>query len=189
MGGYGPRAVPGSRFQVSALKRLRLGPSRCLFVNQMSMATATKFEDLEVWQIAFDLVKEVYAFSRKPPFSRDFSLKDQVRRAATSSMTNIAEGFCRRSATEFTRFLDIARSSGAEVQSLLYVARSQDYISDEQFDACYSNCQTLRFKIGALIRYLGDNKATAQRVEEPGTWNLEPGTWNLEPGTWNLELF
>ena len=122
------------------------------------MSAARRFEDLEVWAVAFRLVQEIYQLSDSPTFARDFALRDQIRRASTSAMSNVAEGFGRRSTIEFIRFLDIARSSATEVQSLLYVARSQHYVSNEQFRASYEMCQTLRFKIGAFMRYLRKHK-------------------------------
>jgi len=124
------------------------------------MSAAKRFEDLEVWKVAFDLVRQIYSISGTSPFAGDFGLEDQIRRASASAMTNIAEGFSRKSTPDFIRFLDIARSSTAEVQSLLYIARSQEYVSQEQFDASYETCRVLRFKIGALIRYLRNYKPT-----------------------------
>lgn len=70
------------------------------------MATAKQFEDLGVWQDARVLVKEIYKTSKQRAFYRDFSLRDQVRRAATSTMSNIAEGFERGSRREFIQFLN-----------------------------------------------------------------------------------
>lgn len=91
------------------------------------MAKFERFEDILAWQKARVLVSEIYKTSNDGKFARDFGLKDQIRRAAVSIMSNIAEGFARRTNKEFTRFLYISHGSVAEVQSLLYVALDQQY--------------------------------------------------------------
>ena len=75
------------------------------------MSTIEKFEDIEAWQMARHLVRELYAVSRDGPFARDFRLRDQVRDAGTSIMSNIAEGFERGGDAEFAQFLSIAKGS------------------------------------------------------------------------------
>ena len=85
----------------------------------------TRFEDLDCWQQARILVKEVYGVTKDREFKKDFRLSGQIQAAVTSSMANIAEGFIRRSNKEFIQFLFIAMSSAAEVQSHLYVALDQ----------------------------------------------------------------
>jgi len=86
------------------------------------------FEDLFTWQKGIELVKEIYLITEKPSFKADFGLKDQIRRAAVSIPTNIAEGFERRSRKEYLNFLNIAKGSSGEVRSLLYVAFEIGYI-------------------------------------------------------------
>lgn len=76
-------------------------------------------------------------------------------------MTNIAEGYSRESTKEFVRFLVVSRSSTTELQSLLYVALSLSYVTNDEFDRLYESGQAIRFKIGALIRYL--KQYSAQR--------------------------
>ena len=97
------------------------------------MATITRFKEIKAWQKARELVREVYAVCGKGPLSKDYGLKDQLCRAASSAMTNVAEGFGRRGNREFTRFLDIARGSALEVQSLLYVALDLTFITVDEF--------------------------------------------------------
>jgi four helix bundle protein len=75
----------------------------------------------------------VYRVTAAGPFSRDFALRDQIRRAAISVMSNIAEGFERYSRPEFGQFLSIARGSAAEVRSQLYLARELGYIQELDF--------------------------------------------------------
>ena len=89
---------------------------------KLIMATVKQFEDLNVWQEARQLVSAVYAASRARAFSQDFGLRDQIRRAAVSTMSNIAEGFERGTRKEFVQFLNIAKGSNGEVRSQLQVA-------------------------------------------------------------------
>lgn len=87
-----------------------------------------KFEDIKAWQIARELVREIYRITNKDEFAKDFGLKDQIRRAAVSIMSNISEGFERGSDKEFNQFLNYARGSSAEVKSQLYIASDLGYI-------------------------------------------------------------
>ena len=87
------------------------------------------FEDLKIWQGARELVRSVYKLTNNQRFRKDGALRDQLRRAAVSSMANIAEEFERGSKREFGRFLYMARGSAGEVRSHLYVVRDLDYIT------------------------------------------------------------
>ena len=89
---------------------------------------AARFEDLLVWQKARELTRVIYELTKAPAFNRDFGLRDQMRRAAVSVMSNIAEGYEREGDTEFGHFLSLAKGSCGEVRSQLYVARDQGYI-------------------------------------------------------------
>jgi four helix bundle protein len=82
----------------------------------------TRFEDLAVWKKSKELSPGIYRMTNEGRFSRDFGLKDQIRRAAVSVMSNIAEGFERYSRSEFRHFLSIARGSASEVRSQLHLA-------------------------------------------------------------------
>ena len=93
-----------------------------------------KFEDFIAWQKARKLTSEIYRVTAKEPFARDFGLKDQIRRAAVSSMSNLAEGFERGRATEFHQFLSIAKGSCAELRTQLYVALDVGYLSPSVFE-------------------------------------------------------
>lgn len=83
------------------------------------MPTFTRFEDIQAWQNARELTSQVYRLTKIGEFARDFGLRDQIRRATVSIMANVAEGFARRSDKDFANFINIARSSVAEVQSHL----------------------------------------------------------------------
>jgi len=118
------------------------------------MATIERYEDIQGWQKARELTNFVYALTRQKPFARDFGLKNQIRRAAVSVMSNIAEGFERGGRAEFVQFLSIAKSSAGEVQSQLYIALDQEYIAPEQFDKGYKLCDETMRLIGGFIAYL-----------------------------------
>lgn len=92
---------------------------------------AETFEELHTYQRARELANAVYAISREGSFARDYGLVDQIRRAAVSIMSNIAEGFERGSKTEFVQFLYIAKGSCGEVRAQLQIACDQHYISAE----------------------------------------------------------
>ena len=118
------------------------------------MPRVQKFEDLEAWKKARTITKEVYALSNAGLFSKEFGLKDQIRRAAVSIMSNIAEGFERDGDKEFVNFLSIAKGSAGETRSLLYVAKDQNYISESQFDAVFSHLTECSRVIAGLSSYL-----------------------------------
>lgn len=116
------------------------------------MSKIEKFEDLICWQKARELVKDIYSISST--FKKDFSLMDQAKRAASSVMLNIAEGFALRTHKEFKKFLYVSHGSIAEVQSILYIAMDQSYINDEQFKNLYNKCNEISKIISGLIKSL-----------------------------------
>ena len=113
-----------------------------------------RFEDIEAWQLARVLTRKVYDLTKKPEFARDFGLKGQIQDAAGSSMHNIAEGFDSESNPEFVRFLRYAKRSCTEVQSELYVALDQQYITDDEFQDVYDHAGRTRAAIRGFINYL-----------------------------------
>ena len=118
------------------------------------MSTIETFEDLDAWKIGRELSNHIYALTRKERFSRDYGLRDQIRRAAVSVMSNISEGFERGSNKDFVRFLFIAKGSAGEVRSLLYVALDQEYIDGEEFKKCYNLCVRSSKTTWGLIKSL-----------------------------------
>lgn len=118
------------------------------------MTKITRFEDLGCWQEARKLTKQAYGLTKDGNFKQDFRLSSQIQSAATSVMANVAEGFIRRSDKEFIQFLFIAMSSAAEVQSHLYVALDQGYISDHEFQQVYDQVEKTAKMISAFIKYL-----------------------------------
>ena len=92
------------------------------------------FEDLLVWQMGIELVKRVYVLTANAWFSKDFGLRNQIRRASVSIPTNIAEGFERASRREYLNFLNIAKGSAGEVRSLCRVSFDVGYLSQSTYD-------------------------------------------------------
>jgi four helix bundle protein len=115
----------------------------------------TRFEDLECWKEARKLVNMVYdAIRSSKALQNDFRLCNQLTGAAISVMGNIPEGFVRRSNKEFIQFLFISLSSAAELQSHMYVALDQHYVTKEIFESIYQQAQTTSKLISGLITYL-----------------------------------
>ena len=128
-----------------------------------------RFEDIEGWQAARELTRRVYAVAQSGEFSKDFGLRDQITRAAGSTMHNIAEGFDGGSNAEFIKFLRYSQRSCSEVQSQLYVAKDQGYLSQGEFDAIYAQAERTHVKVGGFIRYL---------LSAPSPNSFKPGTKN-----------
>ena len=122
------------------------------------MATFQKFEDIEAWQRARKLTREIYTVSNENPFSKDFGLRDQIRKASVSIMSNIAEGFERGGTKEFIQFLSIAKGSSGELRSQLYVALDQGYLKEEMFDRLLVTALETSRMISGLISYLRKSK-------------------------------
>ena len=112
------------------------------------------FEDLEIWKDARLLTRGIYQLTREPKFSKDFALRDQIRRAAVSIMSNIAEGFERGGNQEFIQFLYVAKASCGEVRSQLYVAVDQSYVAQKDCEELTKSFKRLSIMISNLIDYL-----------------------------------
>lgn len=122
------------------------------------MAKIEKFEDLKCWQAARELVKMVYVACEEGKFIKDFDTKSQMRRAALSTMNNIAEGFGRGSDKEFIRFLEIAQSSAMEVKSITYVLIDLNYLPEEKIIEISKKAEETKSITLGLIRYLRNKK-------------------------------
>jgi len=118
------------------------------------MASIERFEDIEAWKKARELTREIYRITNQGAFVKDFGLRDQIRRAAVSIMSNIAEGFGRGGNREFIQFLSTAKGSASEVEAQLYVALDAEYITKDQFQQLYGLAQSSGKMIGGFIRYL-----------------------------------
>ncbi|MDQ7837904.1 MAG: four helix bundle protein [Thermodesulfobacteriota bacterium] len=113
-----------------------------------------RFEDIEAWQLSRELTQKIYRLTKKPEFAKDYGLKGQIQDAAGSSMHNIAEGFDSEANAEFIRFLRYAKRSCTEVQSELYVALDEGYISLSEFKDAYEQAGRTRAAIRGFINYL-----------------------------------
>lgn len=113
-----------------------------------------RFEDIEAWQLARELTRTVYQLTKLSRFTHDYGLKRQIQEAAGSAMHNIAEGFDSETNAEFIRFLRYAKRSCTEVQSELYVALDEAYISMSEFQDAYEQARRTRAAIRGFINYL-----------------------------------
>lgn len=129
------------------------------------MTTAKRFEELEVWQRAKELTNLIYKHSSDGVFARDFGLRDQMRRAAVSIMSNIAEGFESQTQSLFIQYLGRAKASAGEVRAQLYIAREQDYLTADEFQSMYSLAEICSKQLAKFIQYL-ESQPNARRVKE-----------------------
>ena len=116
--------------------------------------TIERFEDLVAWQKARALTSKIYAATRIGQFAKDFGLTDQIRRAAVSIGSNIAEGFERGNNKEFVTFLGIAKGSAGEVRSQLYTAYDVGYLSDDGISELVELSKDVSKLINGLIMSL-----------------------------------
>lgn len=125
---------------------------------------ATRFEDMEVWKTARELTRLVFELTERTEFSRDYSLKDQIRRASVSVMSDIAEGFESRTQRLFVDFLGRAKGSAAEVRCDLYIALDRKYITQEDFARSYDLADKTARQIANLMTYLNSAPAPRRRT-------------------------
>jgi four helix bundle protein len=133
------------------------------------MATFKTFEEIEAWQQARELTRLVYEVSGRGAFGRDFALRDQIRRAAVSVMSNVAEGFGRGGAREFVQFLSVARGSASEVSAQFYVALDQGYVSKEGFGRLQEQAVRTGSVLSGLIRYLRTTALKGSKYRADGS--------------------
>ena len=124
------------------------------------MTKVRRFEDLICWQKARSLANSIHGLTRHPDFSRDFKLRDQILDAAGSIMHNIAEGCDSGTDPEFIRFLKMARRSGSEVQSELYLAVDRKYTTESELKNVYEQVDEVKRLINGLIIYLRKSSQT-----------------------------
>ena len=118
------------------------------------MTVVTRFEDLQVWISSRTLTRKVYEITKTGTFSKDYGLRDQIRRAAISAMSNIAEGFDSNTQALFITFLGRARASIGEIRSQLYIALDLEYITEDQFRDLIKTTQECSRQLFGFIRYL-----------------------------------
>lgn len=118
------------------------------------MATINRFEDLEIWQEARRLAKEIHLISIQTELKNDYRFRDQIKASSGSIMDNIAEGFERDGNLEFRQFLSIAKGSAGETRSQLYRVFDFEYISEQKFELLKKDYENLSGKIKNFITYL-----------------------------------
>ncbi len=121
------------------------------------MSTFRRLQEIDAWRKARELVQGIYAATGKGQFAKDFALRDQIRRAAISIMSNIAEGFGRGGTKEFIQFLSVAKGSVSEVESQLLVALDLGYIGKSEFDRLSNLADESGKMIAGLMRYLRES--------------------------------
>ena len=137
----------------------------------MKGKAAQSFEELHVYQRARELANKVYALTRSAPFARDRGMADQIRRAAVSVMSNIAEGFERGTTAQFVQFLYIAKGSCGEVRAQLTLAHDQQYVPDADHDRLLDLARRVSGMLSNLIAhvqgsgYRGEKHARPERHE------------------------
>ena len=116
-----------------------------------------RFEEIPVWQEARTLTRRINSITREYPFSKDYSMRDQIRRASVSIMSNIAEGFERDSNKEFIRFLSYAKGSAGEVRNLIYIAADEGYLDEQLSEELRNSCMSISRQIAGFQKYLKGN--------------------------------
>jgi four helix bundle protein len=116
--------------------------------------TIQRFEDIKAWQRGRELARVIYQITGKEPLACDYGLRDQLRRAAVSVVSNIAEGFERGGTGEFRQFLSQAKGSAGEIKAQLYIARDVGLLAEEDFATVYALADETGRMIGGLMRYL-----------------------------------
>ena len=125
--------------------------------------TFNNFEDLIAWQKARELTRDIYSLSKRGAFAKDFGLVDQIRRAAVSIGSNIAEGFDRGNNKEFLVFLGIAKGSAAEVRSQLYTVFDAQYVSEDEFMSLKNQAVEISRLLNGLIKTLRNSSVSGFR--------------------------
>lgn len=132
----------------------------------MVMATAQKFEDLEIWQLVRTLALSVFKLTKEnEKLSKDYKLKDQMNASSGSIMDNIAEGFGRGSRLEFVQFLSIESGSFNELKSQFYRCLDREYIVKEEFAEFYEMADKTFRKIQSIISYLNQSNIKGQKFK------------------------
>jgi four helix bundle protein len=128
---------------------------------------AESFEDLHIYQRARELANAIYTITKGNDFARDFGLVDQIRRAAVSILSNIAEGFERGSKTEFIQFLYIAKGSCGEVRAQLQIAQDQNYLRHNEYQRLYDLCKQISGMISNFIAHLQKTDYQGEKINRP----------------------
>ena len=148
------------------------------------MASIERFEDIEAWKSARKLRQAIYRLTRLKPFALDFALVDQIRRAAISAPSNIAEGFDRGGNREFIQFLSHAKGSVAELKDQLHCALDERYVSKDQFDEVFQLAESTSRLIGGFMTYLRNSEICGHKFDTASArLNSRPKTQNPKPSS------
>jgi four helix bundle protein len=134
----------------------------------MPMSTWKRFEDMEVWQKARKLSAAVYRFTNTGPCAKDFAFVRQIRDAAVSVMSNVAEGFERDGTREFHQFVAVAKGSAGELRSQLYVALDVGYVGTKTFDQLFEAVTEVSRMLAGLMRYLERTEIKGHKFPSSG---------------------
>lgn len=118
------------------------------------MARIERFEDIRSWRKSRELTKQIYIITSQGNFKRDFGLRDQIRKASVSIVSNIAEGFERGGDQEFLQFLAVAKGSCGEVRAQLYIALDQGYLQHEDFETLSTLATEISGLLSGFMKYL-----------------------------------
>ena len=140
------------------------------------MATFKTFEDIQAWQRSRELTNSIYRVTSQGTFAKDFGLRNQIRKASVSIMSNIAEGFERSGTREFIQFLATAKGSAGEVRAQLYVALDQGYVEQAIFDDLSQSIIKISMMLSGLITYLSRTDFKGTKFKRLNLKNLEPET-------------
>ena len=137
------------------------------------MGTITRFEEIEAWQSAREVTRLIYALSNERAFARDFGLRDQMRRAAVSVMSNIAEGFESRTQALFIEFLGRAKGSAGELRAQTYIALDVGYLNRTQFDQLFELAEKCSRQLSRFISYLKSQPNSLRAHEDRIEYHIE----------------
>lgn len=125
-----------------------------------------RFEDLQIWKLSLKITKDIYDITSKKDFSKDFGLRDQIRRSIISVSSNVVEGFEKNNNNEFIRFLKMSKGSVGEVRSQLHIALVVGYITQKEFDFLYQELEVLSKQIGGFIVYLETKRKSREFLKK-----------------------
>lgn len=146
------------------------------------MRTVSRFEDLEIWQLAMTQCSDFDLIVEATPLAKDYELRNQMNASSGSVMDCIAEGFERSGNNEFKNLLVIAKGSNGEFRSQLHRCVNRKHIAKEKFDELYAKNIILGKKIMVFIQYLQRTEFKGQRYKKEES-SAQPQTSNLKPET------
>ena len=137
------------------------------------MGTIQRFEEIRAWQTARELTRRVYEVSGQGAFARDYGLRDQMRRAAVSIMSNIAEGFESGTQALFIRYLRYAKGSAGELRAQLYVSLDAGYLTEAGFEELFDLADKCSRQLSRFISYLESQQSSRSVREATGAYELQ----------------